>query len=290
MKNLRILSLFAFIVLSFGLGWPVSKIGLNYMSPAWYTTVRLLIAGSTMMMVVIAVGKFSWPKREDIPLILIIGLLQISIYILLASTGLAFLPAGRSSLLAYTTPLWIMPAVTFFFNEKAGILRWAGFFMGISGLIMLMSPWEVNWSDSRALIGAGILLLASLCWAISMLCARYMQWSKSPLELIPWQLLIGMIPILGYAFIKEPLTTVTWNTPLVLSLAYTGVLVTGLAYWACIIITRELPTIIVSLGFLMVPVVSLIISCFYMNEHVTITMLAAMALIIAGVGCVVAKE
>lgn len=260
------------------------------MSPAWYTAIRLLVGTGTMMAIVIAIGKFSLPKPKDFPLIMIIGLLQISIYILLANVGLAYLPAGRSSLLAYTTPLWIMPAATFFFNEKAGKLRWAGFVLGIGGLIILMSPWELNWTDKDVLFGAAMLLLASLCWAISMLCARYMQWSKSPLELIPWQLLIGTIPILMYAWINEPLTTLDWNIPLVLSLAYTGVLVTGISYWSGIVVNRELPTIVVSLGFLLVPVVSLIVSYVYLEEAITLPTLAAMALIISGVYCVVAKE
>jgi len=288
--NFRILGLFIFIILSWGIAWPINKIGLAYMSPVWYTAIRLVVGTTTMMAIVIAIGKFSLPKIKDLPLIFIIGLLQISLYILLANVGLAYLPAGRSSLLAYTTPLWIMPAAIFFFNEKAGKLRWAGFALGLGGLTILMSPWDLNWSDKEVLFGAAMLLLASLCWAISMLCARYMQWSKSPLELIPWQLLIGTLPILFYAWMKEPLTTLDWNIPLVLSLAYTGILVTGISYWIGLVVNRELPTIVVSLGFLLVPVVSLIVSFIYLDETITLPTIAAMTLIILGVYCVAARE
>ena len=243
--NFRIFGLFVFIVFSWGMAWPINKIGLTYMSPLWYTATRLVVGTLTMMGVVAAVKKFSLPQKKDFPLIIIIGLLQISIYILLANIGLAYLPAGRSSLLAYTTPLWIMPAATLFFNEKAGVLRWLGFLLGVGGLLILLSPWEINWSDSRVLFGSAMLLLASLCWAVSMLCARYMKWTKSPLELIPWQLLIGTIPILLFAWIKEPTISVTWSPALILSLLYTGILVTGLSYWSGLVINKELPTIVV---------------------------------------------
>jgi|SRR5579885_678522 drug/metabolite transporter (DMT)-like permease len=286
--NFRILGLFIFIILSWGMAWPINKIGLSYMSPAWYTAIRLIVGTATMMLIVIAIGKFKLPRPKDYPLIVIIGLLQISIYILLANFGLAYLPAGRSSLLAYTTPLWIMPAATLFFNEKAGVMRWLGFFLGIGGLIILLSPWEINWADVHVLFGASMLLLASLCWAISMLCARYMQWSKSPLELIPWQLLIGTIPIVVLAWIQEPAVSIQWNMPLILSLVYTGILVTGLSYWSGLVINKELPTIVVSLGFLLVPVVSLVVSSIYMQEVITLPTLAAMALIISGICCVIA--
>lgn len=285
--NYRMLGLFVFIILSWGLAWPINKMGLEYMSPAWYTAMRLIVGTITMMAIVIAIKKFAIPKAKDLPLVVIIGLLQISIYILLANIGLTYLPAGRSSLLAYTTPLWIMPAATLFFNEEAGWLRWLGFLLGIGGLLILLSPWEINWSDKHALLGAAMLLLASLCWAISMLCARYMQWNKSPLELIPWQLLIGTIPILVYAWVKEPHVVITWNAPLILSLLYTGFLVTGVSYWSGLVINKELPTIVVSLGFLIVPVFSLCVSAYFMHEVINLPTITAMGLILAGICCVV---
>jgi drug/metabolite transporter (DMT)-like permease len=285
--NFRIFSLFIFVILSWGMAWPINKIGLQYMSPLWYTAIRLVVGTTTMMALVIAIKKFSLPKLRDIPLIVIIGLLQISIYILLANIGLAYLPAGRSSLLAYTTPLWVMPAATLFFNEEAGYLRWLGFLLGIGGLIMLLSPWEMDWSNTNVLFGSAMLLLASLGWAISMLCARYMQWTKSPLELIPWQLLIGTIPILLFAWVKEPAISIEWNSALILSLVYTGVLVTGLSYWSGVVINKEISTIVVSLGFLVVPIFSLVVSAFFMHEVINLSTAAAMVFILLGLICVV---
>ena len=286
--NLRIIFIFAFVIFSWGLGWPANKVGLAYMSPLWYTATRMIVGTVTMMSVVIAVNKFSLPKRNDYPLIIIIGLLQISLYMLLANVGLSYLPAGRSSLLAYTTPLWVLPIAILFFKEEAGWLRWLGFALGISGLILLLSPWEMNWSDRNTLFGTAMLLLASLSWAISILCARYMHWTKSPLELIPWQLLVGTIPVVIFAWIKEPAIIVEWNMPLILSLVYTGILVTGLSYWSGVIVNKELPTIVVSIGFLAVPAVSLLLSSYFLHEAVSLSTATSVGLILLGLICVVA--
>ncbi len=285
--NYRILGLFLFIIFSWGLGWPANKAGLAYATPAWYTAIRLIVGTVTMFIFVTAAGKFSLPKWKDFPLIFVIGILQISLYIYLTNLGLNYLPAGRSSLLAYTTPLWVMPFAIFMFQEKGGPLRWLGFFLGFGGLIILLSPWEMNWTEKNIIFGTAMLLLASLSWAISILCVRYMKWTKSPLELIPWQLLLGAIPMIIYAYSQDPQITVTWNTPLLLSLVYTGIIVTGLSYWSGVVINKELPTIIVSLGFLLVPVISLSLSAVFMHEMITFSMIAAMTLIIAGLVCVV---
>jgi drug/metabolite transporter (DMT)-like permease len=288
--NYRIFALFLVIVFSWGLAWPVNKVGLMYMSPLWYTAARLVVGTISMFAVVICVKKFSLPEKRDIPLILTIGLLQIGIYILLTNVGLAYLPAGRSSLLAYTTPLWVMPIATIFFKEKSGPFKWMGFLLGIAGLITLMNPWEINWTDRNVMVGSGALLLASLCWAISMFGVRHMRWTKSPLELIPWQLLTGAIPIVIFAAVKEPAFAVQWNTPLILSLVYTGILVTGVSYWLGVIINKELPTIVVSLGFLIVPVISYMISAIFMHETINLPTGIAITLILVGLGFVVAEK
>lgn len=284
--NARILGLFTFIILSSAIAWPVNKIGLAYMSPLWFTVWRLGIATATMMTLVLLLKKFSWPHKKDVPLILIIGLLQISLYILFTNIGLAYSPAGRAALLAYTTPLWVMPCAIFLFNEEQSFLKWTGFILGITGLIILLSPWELDWSNTQVVFGNMMLLLAAIIWAISILCTRYMHWHKTPLELMPWQLLAGMIPILIYASIKEPILSVTWNISLVSSLLYTGIIVTGICYWIGVIINKELPTITFSLGYLAVPIGSMVVSAIFLHEAITMPTLGAMVLILAGTMCV----
>lgn len=285
--NFRMFALFIFVIITWGVGWPINKIGLQYMSPLWYTAARMVVGTITMMLLVISINKFTWPRLKDWPLIAIIGLFQISFFMLLANFGMAYIPAGRSALLAYTTPLWVMPIATFIFREQTSYWRWIGFFLGIGGLIVLLQPQQIDWTDKHVLFGTGMLLLASFIWAISMLCVRYMHWSKSPLELIPWQLFLGTIPILLFALVKEPTMVVAWNPPLILSLIYTGILVTGISYWSGVVINKELPTVVVSLGLLAVPVFSLMISAFFMHEVVDFSTLSAMLLILLGLGFVV---
>jgi len=285
--NFRILGLFMFIIAAWGLAWPVNKIGLAYMSPLWYTAMRLIVGTITMLTVAVSFNKFTLPNRQDIPLILIIGLLQISAYIFLTNVGLAYLPAGRASLLAYTTPLWVMPLAVLFFQEKPSALKWVGFGLGLGGLIILLNPGQLDWSNPKILFGTAMLLLASLSWAISMLFTYHLRWNKSPFELIPWQLAIGTLPVVIYACIKEPHVTVAWEPAFVLSLVYMGMIVTGFSYWTGVVINKELPALIVSLGFLIVPIFSLTISAYFMHEAINLTTISAVGLILMGLVCVV---
>ncbi len=102
--------------------------------------------------------------------------------------------------------------------------------------------------------------------------------------------MVGAIPVLIFAMIKEPSITVQWNSSLLLSLVYTGIIVTGISYWCGVIVNKELPTIIVSLGFLVVPVFSFIISAMYLHEKINLPTATAMALILLGLAFVVAEK
>ena len=284
-KSLYLSGLFLFNIIAWGLAWPISKLGLMYLTPLWFVTLRLAIG--TLLMAVLALwcNKLTFPSRRDWPLILTIGLLQVGLFVVFVNLGLLYVPAGRAALFAYVTPLWVIPLSIFFFKEQPKLLHWVGLVFSIVGLLLLISPWEINWSNQQTLFGILMLLLASLAWALSVLCARHMHWHRSPTELVPWQLLIGTLPVLALAILKEPAlhpTAMHWSPLLILSLCYTGIIVAGLSQLSGVIVSKEVSPILSSLGTLAVPLISITVSVLYMGEILTVTTMSAMGLILAG--------
>src|SRR5258708_5703772 len=102
------LQLAAAIVL-FGLTWPVMKIGLLAGTPVWLAAGRATMSALTAFAMMEALGRLSLPHREDWPVILSVGGLQLTSFFALANLGVQALPAGRSGVLAYTTMLWMVP-------------------------------------------------------------------------------------------------------------------------------------------------------------------------------------
>lgn len=287
----RAYGLLIILILVWGLTWPLSKIGLQYMPALWFVGYRLLIGTISMFVVVMAMRKLVWPHCADLPLIFTMGIVQIDLFMTFINLGLQYVDAGRSAILVYTTPLWVMPLAILFFGEKAGYKKWLGFFLGMLGVVVLFGPWAINWSDHKALLGNGFLLLAALCWAVSMLCARHMHWTRSPLELIPWQLLVGTVPVMLLAFFAHPHVLIQWqNHILIMVLLYSSVLGIAFAYWGTMVITKELPSVTASLSFLGVPVSGLIFSAFILHEPITLSIGLAMLLIISGLVCVALEK
>ncbi len=274
------------IVLVWGFAWSINKMGLQFVSPIWFSALRLIVGFFCISLIVIFLRKFKLPHPRDFRIILMMGLIQIGLFMTLINLGLLHVAAGRSAVLVYTTPLWVMPLAVLFFNEKLNYLKGIGFCLGMMGVVILFNPYTFVWSDHTALLGNGILLLASLCWAVSILCARNMKWHRTPLELLPWQLLVGTIPVLLIALFEQPHPHIQWNVSFVMMLAYMGIFATAFTYWGTIVLSKELPSITVSLSFLGVPVVGLIFAALLLHEKISFSMVIAMISIIGGLICV----
>ena len=102
----------AVTVCGWGLTWPINKLILESMSPYWMSAFRSAIATVVLLAIALPRGRLPVPTRADMPVVLSITLLHMVGFAVLASIGLQLVPVGRSVVLAYTTPLWVMPSAT----------------------------------------------------------------------------------------------------------------------------------------------------------------------------------
>lgn len=282
----RIYVLVVVLVIIWGLSWPINKMGLAFMPPIWYAAFRLLIGMISLFLIAYFKGKMVIPTLKDLPIIAIFGSLQMALFISLITIGLDYVSAGRSAILVYTTPIWVIPLAVLFFHEKLTVYKSVGFLLGMLGLLMLFSPWGIDWSNKKTLLGNGLLLLAAFCWGITILCARNMKWHHTPLALVPWQLLLGMILVFITAFLHQPRPFIDWNFTLVGSLLFTGMLGAAFGYWGSIVISKELPSITASLCYLAVPVSGLVFSSLILHDPITPITVVAMFFILSGIAWV----
>jgi drug/metabolite transporter (DMT)-like permease len=289
-RSVQIYLLLLLLILVWGLSWPVGKIGLQYMPPLWYAAGRLWVGTLTMFCVVCVLQRLRLPRREDLKVIFVIGLVQIGIFMALVNGGLYYIESGRAAILVYSTPIWVVPLSIFFFREKGTLLKWMGFVFGTVGILILINPFDMNWHQPHTLLGNGLLISSALCWAIAILCARHMHWPRPPLELIAWQLLVGVIPLTLFLIWTQPHPLIVWDPSLVMSLLYNGILSTAFAYWAVVVIGKALSPVTTSLSLLAVPACGVIFSAWLLHEAITHSVIMAMACIVIGLACVVMKK
>ena len=107
------------------------------------------------------------PWRLLVAVVVSLAVLHMGLFASLTSLGLMYVSAGRTVLVAYTTPLWVFPLAWLFAGEALTGQRLVAIACGMLGLALLVNPLAIAWNDSGVVTGHALILLAAVCWAIS---------------------------------------------------------------------------------------------------------------------------
>ncbi len=212
------------------------------------------------------------------------------LFMALTTIGVQFIPAGRSAIIAYTSPLWVLPAAVWLFGERLTRWKLLGMVLGLAGLIVLLNPASIDWSDGNVLLGNFLLLIGAGMWAIAILHTRRHRWHLSPLQLAPFQMALLIVPACFLAWAVEGPFRADWSWQLIAMLVYNGPLATAFAFWASVSTQRALPSSTVSLSYLAVPAWGLIASTLWLGEALPASLILGGVLILLGVAAIAVAD
>lgn len=282
-RHARGLAMLMVVVVAWGTCWPVNKALLDYMPPLWSLALRSVVSALALFAISLAATGLAVPKKHDAPVLVSMVLLHMVAFAALATLALQFVPAGRSTVLAYTSVLWAPLFAALLLGERVSLQRAAGLGLGLLGLAVIFNPFTFDWTDGRAVFGNAALLAGALLWGLSIVHNRAHVWHATPFQLAPWQALLAAVILSGIAFLAEGVPEIDWNVRSVLLLLFAGIPGTALAYWAVAVASSSLPAATTSLGLLGTPAVSVIVSMLMLGERPTVALVVALLLILAGV-------
>jgi len=280
--------LVACLVLIWGCNWPVNKVVLSHISPLWFACLRVAMGSVSLFLVqAFRTEGVKLPARADLPVVLSIGLVQVAAVMALVQLGLANVPAGRSAILCYTTPVWVVPGAILILGERLRLAKSIALLLGLAGVAVMFNPAAFDWSDHTAVVGNGYLLAAAALWAGSIIHVRAHRWQGTPLTLAPWQMLIGLIPLFALAWsVEGPPPHVSFSLGTLVLAIYSGPLITAFPFWALVTVSRTLPAVTTSLTLLLVPVIGLLSSVIFLTEQINATLIVGLLLIVSAITAV----
>ena len=280
--------LIACLVVVWGCNWPINKLVLNHIPPLWFACLRVAIGGLTFFLVQ-AFGdrRIRLPVRSDWVVVISVGLFQVAAAMGLVQAALANVSAGRSAILSYTTPLWVLPGSILILGERPCLFKLMGLFFGLVGVAVMFNPLSFNWNDRNALVGNLYLVIAAALWAGVIIHVRAHHWTDTPLALAPWQMFVGLGPLVALAwFVEGPPPTPTVSLETMVLVIYSGPLITAFPFWALITVSKNLPALTTSLTLLLVPVIGLLSSILILSEQVDVSSIIGLILIVGAVALV----
>lgn len=276
----------AVLILIWGLGYPVMKIGLGYCPPLTFAGLRAVIAALALIALAVYAGE-SIHLRTAWPALLISTVFNVGLFFGLSTISVYYLPAGLASVLLYIQPIIVGGLAHWMLGETLTRKKLAGLLIGFTGVAMISYR---GIQGDLSIFGVSMALLSAIAWAIGTVSLK----RANPAS-VYWFIALpffsgGWLIIFAGNMLGESWSQVTVNLPFVIALLW-GSLV-GLAFswliWLNLIKTMEATRI--SANTFMVPLVSIIVGTLFLGERLTWSLTAGGALVIYSIYLVNARQ
>lgn len=266
----------AFISVIWSFNWIVMKAVLAYVGPLTFSAMRYVFGTAVLFFVLWLRGEGLQPTpwRDT----LLIGLLQTTAFQLLVQVALITGGAGKTALLAYTMPFWVIPLAWGVLGDRPLPRQWACIALAALGLVLVLEPWRGNVGGLSALLALG----GGACWALSVVLSKRLFFHNaaiSPLRLTAWQMLYGTLVLVAIAACLHERATV-WSPTLVGALVYNGVLSSGLAWALWLFVVQRLPANVAGLASLITPLLGVGFAWLLLGERPDPAEAAGIALLV----------
>jgi drug/metabolite transporter (DMT)-like permease len=265
------------LALLWGYNWVVMKVAMRYVGPMDFAALRVVFGTVLLFAVLWAVGAPL--KPQHVVKTIFLGIFQTAGFVGLISWALNIGAAGKSAVLGYTMPFWVIVFGWPFLPDRLRGWQWPAAGLILAGLVLVLELWAgtTNVTSSLLALGAGI------SWAISVIIFKRMpvESRNDLLSVTAWQMVFGMVPLVAIALVVDE-RPIVWNGYFIGALIYNGVGGMALATLLWLYILQRLPATISGLNALAVPIVGVIAAWIQLGERPSLAEGMGMVLILAG--------
>lgn len=275
------------LAVCWGYNWVVMKIGLNDAGPVAFAAIRCL-GGAIILGFVLLALRRSFRIVEPWTVVAI-GMLQTALAQGLIAMALHGGQAGKSAVLNYTLPVWVMIIGFLFLKERPRPMQWLATFVAFAGVMVMtfLNGKAVSWEP---IVFA---LSASFCWGTGAVVTQALMRRHGgridTLALTAWQLFIGGV-VLAVLALVVPEPPLHWTTSLILALIYNVGPASAVAFLLWFTLQQRIETNVLSLIVLIVPLVGIAAGWLQLGERPSGPDAIGMALILAGIAVMVLSQ
>jgi drug/metabolite transporter (DMT)-like permease len=201
------------------------RIAAPILGAVWLIEIRVLLAGLILLPIALRVG-LGKTMGQYWRSLLLVGSINLAIPFSLLAFASISLPAGFTSLLNATVPLFGTIISTLWLKEKLTAARTIGFVLGFIGVAILVG-WKTVAITPGVLIAVGAGLLAAIMYAIAALYIRHQFTGVSSLAVATGSQIgavVCLLPILPFTVPQH-----SPNSIVILSVVALAILCTALA-------------------------------------------------------------
>jgi drug/metabolite transporter (DMT)-like permease len=277
-------ALFVMVVI-WGVNFSVAKIALETLSPLAFNALRFPLAAVLLFVVLRSRRGLPLPNRDEIPRLILLGLLGNLLYQVFFIFGLDRTTAGNASLLLAATPIITALLSAALGHEELRARVWVGVLGTFAGITMIVLGGASAVHTGRGTLMGDLLMLgASATWSFYAVGSRSLIDRHGPLAVTAWTLWIGAIGIVAIGI--PDLLELEWAVIPAKAWAatvYAGVLSIGLAYMIYYYGVSRIGNTRTASYSNIVPVIALVAAWLWLGEIPKLVQMVGAAIIISGV-------
>lgn len=155
-----------FMAVIWGINFSVVKVGIQTLDPFAFNGLRVALAAVVLAALSFAIRKQQFPVKKDVIQLLLLGILGNGFYQLFFILGMARTRAGIAALIMAAGPAYIALISHFIGRERLPGVAWAGIALQLIGVACVVGSTQELGAGSEALLGAGLIAMGSLAWAV----------------------------------------------------------------------------------------------------------------------------
>ena len=273
------LVLLILLVLIWSSVWSLFKVAMEVIPPLSFRVIIGLPACVLLLLLGFKkVKTFKIPKNEWNSLLLI-SLFNVTLWQVLMLYGIGMLGGGRAAVLTYTMPVWATIFATLFGYEKISTSIIISLIFGMIGIFFLSI--EINIFEN--MFGFLVTLSAGFSWAIGTMIVKFGDIKSDGLIVAGWQQLIGVLPIIPFAFYFDLNNFGSIEFRHILVILFGIFLSSAYTYWAYFTILQKFSVTVTSISVMAVPILAILIDYIILNIKFSIFDFFALIFIVAGI-------
>lgn len=264
-----------------------TEIALEGITPFWLAASRIVLGAIATVVVWQIQGRklFAAPAdRQQYALLFVIAGLSSAVPFALLAWGQQYVTSGFAGVSMASTALIVLPLAHFLIpGERITWLRTLGFGVGFAGVVVLIGLQAFDSNGSQLeLWGRLACVGAASCYAVSSIQLRRLQ-AIDPIGLSAVLLLLASFYSVPMAWAIEG-PPVTPDVYILGVLAFLGLIPTAAANFMRVYVARTAGPVFLSLLNYQVPIWSILLGAWFLNETLPGTLIWATILILVGVG------
>jgi len=246
--------------------------------PHHLALLRYLVASSVMMLAGLF-GSIRMPDKQDIPSILLIGFIGITVYHVSLNYGEITVNASAASFIVNTVPLITSVFAIIFLEEKITKMGWVGLCVGFTGVSLIVVGESTSFSFTG---GAMLIVVAALSQAAFFIMQKPFLKKYKPIEFTTYVIVAGTIFML---FLSPGLINSVQNAELsdTFSVIYLGIFPGAIGYILFAWMMNRYSTSKSTSYIFLVPIMTLLLSWIFLKEFPATISLLGGGLALGGV-------